>query len=110
MIVRGVVRALLGEQTQSEPFPRFAFAEQPDRVEQTDEISALMIEVRAAIDAVLERREVPQEIRDTLEFIAVSKMDDVLLHALETPVVQDETAPAAVPAARRKGQGGGGRR
>jgi ATP-dependent Lon protease len=43
--------------------------------------------------------EVPQEIRDTLEFIAVSKMDDVLLHALEAPVVQDETAPAAVPAA-----------
>jgi ATP-dependent Lon protease len=42
--------------------------------------------------------EVPQEIRDTLEFIAVSKMDDVLLHALEAPVVQDETAPAAVPA------------
>jgi ATP-dependent Lon protease len=41
---------------------------------------------------------VPQEIRDTLEFIAVSKMDDVLLHALEAPVVQDETAPAAVPA------------
>jgi ATP-dependent Lon protease len=43
--------------------------------------------------------EVPQEIRDTLEFIAVSKMDDVLLHALEAPVVQDETVPAAVPAA-----------
>jgi ATP-dependent Lon protease len=31
--------------------------------------------------------EVPQEIRDTLEFITVGRMDEVLLHALEEPVV-----------------------
>jgi ATP-dependent Lon protease len=31
--------------------------------------------------------EVPQEIRDTLEFIPCSKMDDVLLNALEAPVL-----------------------
>jgi len=29
--------------------------------------------------------EVPQEIRDTLEFVTVSKMDEVLAHALENP-------------------------
>ncbi|MEZ4393958.1 MAG: endopeptidase La [Polyangiales bacterium] len=40
--------------------------------------------------------EVPQEIRDTLEFIGVSKMDEVLLHALEAPVVADEAAASAV--------------
>jgi ATP-dependent Lon protease len=41
--------------------------------------------------------EVPQEIRDTLEFIPVSKMEDVLQYALETPVVLGAEAPA-VPA------------
>jgi ATP-dependent Lon protease len=37
--------------------------------------------------------EVPQEIRDTLEFIPVSKMEDVLQYALETPVVLGAEAP-----------------
>lgn len=64
VIVRGVVRALLGDQTQEEPFPRFAFVEQPDRFSRSPELEALMTEVRATIDAVLERREVPQEIRN----------------------------------------------
>ncbi|MDO9015676.1 MAG: endopeptidase La [Deltaproteobacteria bacterium] len=41
--------------------------------------------------------EVPQEIRDTLEFIPVSKMEDVLQYALETPVVLGAEAPP-VPA------------
>lgn len=40
--------------------------------------------------------EVPQEIRDTLEFIPVSRMEDVLQYALETPVVLSGDAPAAV--------------
>ena len=41
--------------------------------------------------------EVPQEIRDTLEFIPVSKMEDVLQYALETPVVLGaEPAPVVV--------------
>ena len=39
--------------------------------------------------------EVPQEIRDTLEFIPVAKMEDVLQYALETPVVLGAEAPAA---------------
>jgi ATP-dependent Lon protease len=44
--------------------------------------------------------EVPQEIRDTLEFITVSKMDEVLLHALEAPVVHPgaETLPTLIGA------------
>jgi ATP-dependent Lon protease len=41
--------------------------------------------------------EVPQEIRDTLEFIPVAKMEDVLQYALETPVVLGAEAPATVP-------------
>jgi len=41
--------------------------------------------------------EVPQEIRDTLEFIPVAKMEDVLQYALETPVVLG-AEPAAAPA------------
>ncbi len=40
--------------------------------------------------------EVPQEIRDTLEFIPVSKMEDVLQYALETPVVLGAEAPPVV--------------
>jgi ATP-dependent Lon protease len=62
--VRGLVRAVLGEQTQDEPFARFTFTEHPDRFERTPELSALMNEVRAAIDAVLDLRDVPQEIRN----------------------------------------------
>ncbi len=34
--------------------------------------------------------EVPQEIRDTLEFVPVSRMDEVLVNALETPVLATE--------------------
>ncbi len=34
---------------------------------------------------VADLEEVPQEIRDTLEFICVSKMDEVLDAALESP-------------------------
>ncbi len=45
--------------------------------------------------------EVPQEIRDTLEFVTVSKMDEVLLNALESPVVNPaEDVPAAAPGAQ----------
>ncbi len=40
--------------------------------------------------------EVPQEIRDAMEFIPVSKMEDVLQYALETPVVLGAEAPAVV--------------
>ena len=47
--------------------------------------------------------EVPQEIRDTLEFIPVSRMEEVLEYALETPVfigtaVRPSPAPAPAPA------------
>ena len=54
--VRGLVRAVLGEQTQIAPYPRFAFTEQPDRVERTSELDALMTETHAAIDVVLNAR------------------------------------------------------
>ncbi|GAB4216917.1 MAG: endopeptidase La [Roseiflexaceae bacterium] len=64
IVVRGIVRAELGEQTQHEPYPRFGFTERPDVFEQTPELAALVTETRAAIDAVLALREVPQEIRN----------------------------------------------
>ena len=35
--------------------------------------------------SVADLDEVPQEVRDDLEFVPVSKMDEVLLEALETP-------------------------
>ncbi|HEU4328378.1 MAG TPA: endopeptidase La [Roseiflexaceae bacterium] len=64
VVVRGIVRAELGEQTQHEPYPRFAFTERPDVIERTPELAALVTETRAAIDAVLALREIPQEIRN----------------------------------------------
>ncbi len=64
IVVRGIVRAELGEQTQHEPYPRFAFTERPDAFERTPELAALVTETRAAIDAVLALREIPQEIRN----------------------------------------------
>ncbi len=64
VVVRGVVRAILGEQTQESPNLRFSFTEQSDTFEITPELSTLMVEVRATIDAVLVIREVPQEIRN----------------------------------------------
>jgi ATP-dependent Lon protease len=35
--------------------------------------------------SVADLDEVPQEVRDDLEFVPVTKMDEVLLEALETP-------------------------
>ncbi len=65
VVVRGLVRARLGEQTQFTPYPRFAYTEQPDVVVATPEWEALTTEVRAAIDAVLNLRpNVPQELRN----------------------------------------------
>jgi ATP-dependent Lon protease len=68
--VRGVVRAVLGEQAQSAPFPRFTYTEQPDVFERTPALEELMNEVHAAIDAVLDMRpNVPQEIRNFVRSI-----------------------------------------
>jgi len=64
IVVRGLVRAVLGEQTEDAPLARFTFTEHPDSFEHTPELTVLMNEVRAAIDAVLDLREVPQEIRN----------------------------------------------
>jgi ATP-dependent Lon protease len=70
IVVRGIVRALIGEQTQSEPYPRFGFTERPDVFEKTPELIELMTEVHAAIDAVLDLRPgVPQEIRNFVRSI-----------------------------------------
>ncbi|NOK59799.1 MAG: endopeptidase La [Chloroflexi bacterium AL-W] len=70
LVVRGLVRALLGEQTQTTPYPRFAFTERPDTYERTPELEKLMIEVHAAIDAALDLRPgVPQEIRNFVRSI-----------------------------------------
>ncbi len=69
IIVRGIMRAVLGEQTQSEPFVRFAYIERPDQFERTPEVVELMTEVKAMIDAVLVAREVPNEIRNFVRSI-----------------------------------------
>jgi ATP-dependent Lon protease len=64
VIVRGLVRAILGEQTDERRYPVFSYTERPDHIHKTPELEALMTETRATIDAVLELREVPQEIRN----------------------------------------------
>jgi ATP-dependent Lon protease len=69
VIVRGIMRAVLGEQTQSEPFVRFAYTERPDQFERTPALDELMTEVKATIDAVLVAREVPNEIRNFVRSI-----------------------------------------
>src|SRR5262245_34844651 len=70
LVLRGIVRAVLGEQTQSEPHPRFSFTERPDAFTKTPELQALMTEVHAAIDAVLDARPgIPQEIRNFVRSI-----------------------------------------
>jgi ATP-dependent Lon protease len=70
VVVRGLVRAWLGEQTQDEPYPRFSFVERQDSFTRTPELEALMTEVHAAIDAVLDMRPgIPQEIKNFVRSI-----------------------------------------
>jgi ATP-dependent Lon protease len=69
IVVRGLVRAIIGEQTQVAPYPRFAFAERPDTFDSTPELEQLTTEARAAIDAVIVGRELPQEIRNFVRSI-----------------------------------------
>jgi ATP-dependent Lon protease len=70
IVVRGLVRAAVGEQTQSEPYPRFAFTRRPDSFELTPALEQLKLEVHAAIDAVLDLRPgVTQEIRNFVRSI-----------------------------------------
>jgi ATP-dependent Lon protease len=69
LAVRGLVRAELGEQGQTLPYPRFAYTERPDEFENTPDLQALVTEARAAIDAVLEAREAPQDIRNWVRSI-----------------------------------------
>jgi ATP-dependent Lon protease len=70
MVVRGLVRAELIDQTQEKPYPRFSYVERHDHVDHTEELEQLMTEVHAAIDAVLELRPgIPQEIRNFVRSI-----------------------------------------
>ncbi len=70
IIVRGLTRAELGVQTQSEPYPRFSFTRRPDLAERTPALDHLTTEVRAVIDAVLDLRPgVTQEIRNFVRSI-----------------------------------------
>ncbi|MBK9709932.1 MAG: endopeptidase La [Kouleothrix sp.] len=69
IVVRGLVRAVLGEQTQGAPYPRFSFFERPDVFERTPDLVELMTGVSAAIDAVLVARDLPQEIRNFVRSI-----------------------------------------
>src|SRR3954451_10712375 len=64
IVVRGLVRATIDEQTQHAPYPRFTFTERRDTFQRTPELETLITEVHATIDAVLDLRPgVPQEIR-----------------------------------------------
>jgi ATP-dependent Lon protease len=70
IIVRGVVRADLGEQVAEEAYPRFTFKRRPDVFALSPEFEQLIIEVRAVIDAVLDLRPgVTQEIRNFVRSI-----------------------------------------
>jgi ATP-dependent Lon protease len=69
IVVRGIVRGVLGEIVQQTPFVRYSYTERPDQIEPTPEIESLAMDVHAAIDAVLDRREVPMEIRNFVRSI-----------------------------------------
>jgi ATP-dependent Lon protease len=70
IVVRGMVRAMIGEEAQSTPYPRYAFTERADVVEHSEDMAALAEQVHAAIDAVLDlRTDVPQEIRNYVRSI-----------------------------------------
>lgn len=70
VVVCGLVRAELIEATQTTPYLCFRFTRRPDVVERTPELEQLMIEVHAAIDAVLELRPgVTHEIRNFVRSI-----------------------------------------
>jgi ATP-dependent Lon protease len=70
LVIRGLVRAAIGAPTQSEPYPRFGYTELPDAFERTPELESLMVEVHAAIDAVLSLRPgITQEIRNFVRSI-----------------------------------------
>ncbi|MEN9934718.1 MAG: hypothetical protein RLZZ387_1297 [Chloroflexota bacterium] len=71
VVVRGIVRAELGEQAQEESYPRFSYTERHDSFTRTPELETLMTEVHAAIDAVLDLRPgIPQEIRNFVRSIS----------------------------------------
>jgi ATP-dependent Lon protease len=70
IVVRGLVRVVIGQQTQNEPYPRFLFTRRPDVVARTPELDTLMTEVHAAIDSVLVLRPgMTQEIRNFVRSI-----------------------------------------
>ncbi|WP_298818111.1 endopeptidase La [Chloroflexus sp.] len=70
IVVRGLVRAELGQAVQTTPYLRFTFTRRPDVFERTPELEQLMVETHAAIDAVLELRPgVTQEIRNFVRSI-----------------------------------------
>jgi ATP-dependent Lon protease len=70
IVVRGIVRVVVGQQTQNEPYPRFLFTKRPDVVTRTPELETLMTEVHAAIDSVLALRPgMTQEIRNYVRSI-----------------------------------------
>jgi len=70
IVVRGLVRVELGAEVQGAPYPRFTFTRRPDVFERTPELEQLMVEVHAAVDAVLDLRPgVTQEIRNYVRSI-----------------------------------------
>ena len=69
-VARGLVRAQFIEETSADSYYSFSFTEHPDNFTRTPELEALMLDVHAAVDAVLELRQgVPQEIRNFVRSI-----------------------------------------
>ena len=69
-VVRGLVRAQLGEESTTSPYHAFTFTEHPDVFVRNEALEALMMDVHATIDAVLELRQgIPQEIRNFVRSI-----------------------------------------
>ncbi len=70
VLVRGLLRAVLHDTVHDTPYLRVRYTEQPDTYEHSPELEALMVETRAAIDAVLDGRgNVPQEVRNFVRSI-----------------------------------------
>ena len=70
VVVRGLHRAELDEQVQNAPFERYAYTERQDRFVRTPELEALMEEVHASIQTVLDMRPgMPQDIKNFVRSI-----------------------------------------
>jgi ATP-dependent Lon protease len=69
IVARGIVRALIEDVAQEQPYPRASFGEQHDAQTVTPDVEQLTAEVHAAIDAVLELKGASQDVRNFVRSI-----------------------------------------